>query len=56
MTDRPAKTALGRWLMCGRKKDFRSKRAANSYALSRNLRTYECPICFCWHVTKKEAQ
>lgn len=57
-----SKTGGGRldtneWIMCGRKKSFNTKGHACKY-IKRvrdriTLRAYECPICYCWHVTKK---
>ena len=42
------------WKMCGRKKSYHTKRAANraNERLKIEFRVYECPICYCFHLTK----
>lgn len=44
------------WVMCGRKKSFRTKslalRVVSHMTDVVNLRVYECPICCLWHLTK----
>jgi len=47
--------AWQRWRMCGRKKSFETESKANKAARRINGTSYECPICFCWHVTKKNS-
>ena len=41
--------------MCGKKVSFRTKAAAEKIQVKYpNQRIYECPICFCWHLTTLE--
>lgn len=42
--------------MCGKKVSYRTKAVAQTYAERHKLRVYECPICFCFHVTKAEKE
>lgn len=46
--------AWKKWRMCGRKKSFETESKANKNAKKNDLRVYHCPVCFCWHTTKKE--
>jgi hypothetical protein len=46
--------AYKNWRMCGRKKAFETQSKANKAARLYNQYVYQCPICFCWHLTKKE--
>ena len=49
-------SAWQRWRTCDRKKIYRTKSKANKAALRWNLSVYECPICYCWHTTKKQVR
>lgn len=40
--------------MCKSKKSFYTQREANIIARRFGGRSYECPYCFCWHLTKKD--
>lgn len=40
--------------MCGKKMVFRTRSFADKVALERNQRVYECPVCYCFHLTSKE--
>lgn len=40
--------------MCGTKAAFRTQKSAEKIAIKFHQRTYECPICFCWHCTSLE--
>jgi hypothetical protein len=49
------------WAMCGKKMSYETQSKANKKIVKAELRgykgelrTYECPICFCWHITKKK--
>lgn len=46
--------ALTKWKMCDRKKSYETQSKANKAAAKRRIvgRAYECPVCFCWHITK----
>ena len=39
---------------CQHKVSFNTKKKAALVAAKFGQRVYECPICFCWHCTKKE--
>ena len=45
-------TAWQRWRMCDRKKPYSSRSKANKAAHKRDMYSYECPICFAFHITK----
>ena len=48
--------ARKRWKTCGRKKTFETQRKANRAALRiGSMRSYSCPYCHCWHLTKETA-
>ena len=38
---------------CSRKKAFETKGKAERIGLPLNQYAYECPICHCWHLTKR---
>jgi len=47
--------AYQKWRICERKKAYKTLSKANK-AIARHKalkRAYECPVCFCWHTTKK---
>ncbi len=48
--------AYQRWRMCDRKRSYFTKAKANRAAIRTKgrLYVYECPICACWHVTKRK--
>jgi hypothetical protein len=39
---------------CGKKVSFKNKKIAAKVALKHNQNMYECPICFCYHLTHYE--
>jgi len=45
-------TSKQKWHMCGRKRDYRSWECAEKAAKRFGQKYYECPICFCFHLTK----
>jgi hypothetical protein len=38
--------------MCGRKKSYETQKKANKIGKKHNQRSYLCPVCYCWHLTK----
>ncbi len=44
------------WNMCGKKRAFKSERAAKQHAARFPVRVYPCPICHRWHTTKLRAR
>ena len=39
------------WDMCGKKRAFKSERAAKQHAAQFPVRIYQCPIWDLWHTT-----
>jgi hypothetical protein len=61
MSDEPQTTEIKRrpasawrWAMCDKKRAYQTEHAANRAAARHDQRVYECPVCFCWHLTSKE--
>ncbi len=46
--------AFQKWRMCDRKKAYETLRKANKAAARFDHDVYECPICHCWHTTKRK--
>lgn len=40
--------------VCAEKKAFPTKAHALRIGIKHNQYAYECPVCFCWHLTKRE--
>lgn len=53
MTDKKL-TPFQKWRMCDRKRSYETKSKANRAAVKKDFYVYECPVCFCWHLTKKK--
>jgi hypothetical protein len=39
---------------CKRKVSYLTQREANVVGRKHNQRSYECQVCFCWHLTKMD--
>lgn len=39
---------------CKRKRSFFTQREANVTGKRFNQRSYKCPVCHCWHLTKQD--
>lgn len=46
---------MNRKKMCTNKVSFFTKEKAEKAAKRWGQRVYECPVCFCWHTTAREA-
>jgi len=47
---------IKQYKMCGRKAAFHTENKANKVGSKFGQRTYECPVCHCWHLTKDKRE
>jgi hypothetical protein len=47
-------SAFDRWVMCDRKRQFVKEKTANKWARQIDGRSYLCPVCNCFHITKRK--